>query len=360
MKLKNDNLFFIGFLLLQISSTFLTVDTVSEYTKYIKLFSIIIFIFCSIEKIINTRIKSKYLFIYIFMILLGIVSCIITNDYFLLSLVLALVCSINIEFSKIIKYDFIIKIIIFLSLVILSYVGLTNERVFYRDMTIRYTFGFVHPNTFALYVMVIYFEYFYLYLEKNNKNPVIKRLIIGLILILFIDRFVDSRSAEICIIIFNVTLLFTKYFYRIFDSLFIKNMYYVLLIISLLSTFLFINNNEFVNNLNSVLSNRILFQSIYYKEYGLTLFGTITQLSYALDNVYMKLIIKYGIICSFVIGYIYNINIRSAFLKKDALILAIFISMLFYGLMENSIFDISMFPFILYFGNTIRVGDENE
>ena len=67
---------------------------------------------------------------------------------------------INLEFKKVVKYDFVIKIFILIFLVSMSFMGLakSNFVVTRNGEFIRDAYGFYHPNTFGMVIMMIFFE----------------------------------------------------------------------------------------------------------------------------------------------------------------------------------------------------------
>ena len=50
----------------------------------------------------------------------------------------------------------------------LSFIGVISANTMYRGMVVRNSYGFYHPNTFAMEISILLFCYFYLRWEKIN------------------------------------------------------------------------------------------------------------------------------------------------------------------------------------------------
>ena len=127
--------------------------------------------------------------------------------------------------------------------------------------------------------------------------------------------------------------------------------------------------------MNTIISNRISSICYFLDNYGINLFGKKLYLvsteksvllsikAYILDNCYFNLLIKYGAIIFLIIFLITRKMFERLYNYKKFSLIIIFLILLVYGLMENSIFKITYTPFLLYFGNVLyskKESDENE
>ena len=150
---------------------------------------------------------------------------------------------------------------------------------------------------------------------------------------------------------------------------------HLIVLLSLLTLFFVIiyrNNNNLGIMINKITSNRIYSINEFYINYGIHLFGNklvlvSTEMSvllntqaYILDNCYANLIIQYGIFVYIMICMFFEKAFKKMYSEKDYSLVLIFILLLIYGVIENSILKISYNIFLLYFSKIIYIEDEGE
>ena len=150
-------LFFIGFFLLQLSIILVNVEFLHAYLNDIKFLSLLILALGSIVKLSKIKIGFKSFLLIVLLSVVGIYSYYKTEDTLFIKFFLVMLCASNIPFEKLVKYDFTIKLILLFSLLSLYFLGFTNSFVVMRGDLIRKSFGFYHPNTFAMYLTLIIF-----------------------------------------------------------------------------------------------------------------------------------------------------------------------------------------------------------
>ena len=141
----NEIFFFIAYTLYSISIT-IQLKFISPYCKKIILYISPIFLMLSVLQKRNYYKRNDIL---ISLILVGLlcISYFRLNNSGILFLVLFIVLSKNINFRKLVKYDFIMKIIISLIVISLYFLGVFNDGEFTRtNGLIRNALGFEHPN----------------------------------------------------------------------------------------------------------------------------------------------------------------------------------------------------------------------
>ena len=133
MKIKIDNLFFIGLFLLELSAIFVNVIFIQEHLDKIKLASIFLLSICSFIKIFTLRTNYKsWIFLYL-LIIIGFLSYFVTSKFQILELILIIIASLNIDFDNIVRKKFKISLILFATLVFLYFIGATNGMTIYRE-----------------------------------------------------------------------------------------------------------------------------------------------------------------------------------------------------------------------------------
>lgn len=363
MKRNIGNIFFLlGFFLLQLSIVFVNVEFLHSYLNEIKFLSLLILAIGSIIKLGKMKIGLKSFLIIVLLSVVGVYSYFKTDDTLFIKFFLVMLCASNIPFEKLVKYDLSIKLFLLFSLVFLYYLGFTNSFVVMRGDLIRKSFGFYHPNTFAMYLTLIYFEY--IYLKRSNIR--LGHVLLGFLIVFIILKFSDSRTAVLCLLLFILFLVGKKMLKGIMKSricfVFIKNFFLIGTIVTILLTTMYLNHDLFARKLNELFSYRLYLQGIYLSEYDIHFLGnSITYIS-TLDSAYLKLLLNFGVAVSLLIDYIYRNIIKKAYQNKDYMMCVIFIIFMVYGFMENLMFDISYNIFWLFFVSLLfrRGKDERE
>lgn len=280
-----------------------------------------------------------------------------THDNFFIQLSLFTIASLKLDFKKIIKVDLIYKILILIFVVLCYYTGNVINTVFIRNNVVRYSFGFTNPNSFSFVMMFIYFEIIYLKNYQINKKNFIKVILMTFIL-MYIFSFSESRSCEITVLIFLV--LYTLYLVfkktpKIKNSLnfFSNNTGFIIFsIFTLLSLYLCYHLNlENVKALDKTLSGRITIPNYYLSMYNINLFGRKIVYVESIDNSYIRVLLNYGLFGWLLFSYIFNSIMRKC--KNELYLKFIFLSLLFYGLMEWFLIRPGINVFLLYFSSTI-------
>lgn len=373
-KIKNI-LFYMAYFLMIFLSMFSRVPIIEENYKIIESISLGLLVFTSILQI--HKLKSNELMIMILIMLLALISYIFSDDSIVLKLFLVIYSSKTLDFNDFIKKDLYVKLIFFIIVIILHFNGLTTDYIMYRsDGTMRSSMGFSHPNIFGLYIFMFCMELVYL---KRNKLKLYDYVMI-ICLLLVIYNYSDSRASIISLVLL-ITLLLTKNFLikyvfsRKVIKFFVQNSFLIFTIITYIATILYSNNYEIGKIMNTITSNRISSICYFLDNYGINLFGKKLYLvsteksvllsikAYILDNCYFNLLIKYGAIIFLIIFLITRKMFERLYNYKKFSLIIIFLILLVYGLMENSIFKITYTPFLLYFGNVLyskKESDENE
>lgn len=353
-------LFFIGLLLFEISNFFSNVVFIASYLKIIKFisFGIFIFSFFTLNKS-KIHINVKNFFMILILMLLCFISYYKTASTMFIEILLISLNVINLEFKKVVKYDLFIKIFILIFLVSMSFMGLakSNFVVTRNGEFIRDAYGFYHPNTFGMVIMMIFFEY--LYLQKDKIG--FKQYLIGALSVITIKLTSDTRTAIYCIIalllfIPIVKKISTKKYFEVIS----KNLYIFLLITSLVLTSLYLNNPIMMKNINIFFSDRLKYQSYYLNLYNVNLFGNNIEYVMTLDNGFMKILLNYGLVIVLFFDSIFRFNIKKSLRNNDYKLCLIFLILILFSLAESSIFYIYNNIFLIYcFNNVIKKVGEN-
>lgn len=362
-------IFYIAYSMLLFSVMFSNVNYINKFVNTIENIGLVILIFNIFIQDIKYK-KSSILIILLFSIPI-LISSYICNERVILKLFILIIASKNIDFKKFIKYDFIVRIVFLLSVLFLYKMGMTTIIETYRsDGTFRNSMGFIHPNTFGTIIFVLCCEITYLYQKKKN----ILYYIIMLLLSIMIERVADSRTSQIGIVllmIFNFVNDFVNSNLKYKMYTVIKYIPLILIILTFISSFAYGNGNEIAIQMDKLLSKRIYYSYSFIEQYDIKFFGTQVDFIYnnfdqskelwVLDNGFLLLMIRYGIIVffMFVLSLYFIIN-KLLQEKNNSKLIIIFAIYFVISFIETSIFKIQYNPFLLYCTLLIYKKDEKE
>lgn len=358
----NELIFFCAYVFTMFYYMFSNVLIVQDYRKYIIAFTYGLLFF---NIIIQSRKYSyKSIFIIAIILIISIISWRKSKDNRVMVMILFLFSMKNIEFDKVIKVDLKFKLFFIIAIVLLYKLGYTDSYYMVRDNgMIRSSMGFSHPNVFGLYVFGCICDYVYLCYRKSKR---INYLLLIIVYIL-VSRSADSRTAQMGII---SIILFYNIFKR-FDfnkKIFIKLLPWLFLILGTISYTVgstYDRNNMVLRKVNNLFSTRISLMNDFLDEYEVTLFGnqldivgTRDALKYhiktkALDNAFVKILLMYGLLVYILYAIIFYVIIYFCIKKGNNILLLLTFIFLFYGLMENALYQINHNIFILYFSNIL-------
>lgn len=348
-------LFYIAYFFILLSDMFVKVKSISNFLSYFDYFSILILIFVFIMQ--SKKYSYKSLIFTVFLIGISIWSSIISKDKTILKLVLLLINFKDIDFDKFIKKDFIFKSILIIAVIILYYLGMTNNVMVYREGIFRNAFGFSHPNLFAAYLMILCFDLFYINRNKSFKIPIIFSILISF----FIYKYVDSRTTLI-IILLAIFLIVTRKIIiekvcnnKIISFIF-KNLFLIFLIVSIFSAYKYDASNEMWSAVNKIFSGRLRLNYYFLSNYNINLFGNnvITNEYLILDNSYINVLLRFGISTLFFLDLLFRRAVSKSIEDKNSVLLIIFILLFIYGVSESYLYKVSRNAFLLYFSTVLN------
>lgn len=367
----NVFLFYVAYFLFTISILMSTVSFIEPYCRLLNISSMILI------SIVFVFQSEKYTFkefsLILLLLLLSLFSYYITNNILLLNIALFLVASKNIELKEFIKKDFKIRLMIYLIIILLYFLGLTKSVIILRnDGTIRNAFGFVHPNHFAYHFMILMFEYTFL----RDKTLKFIQWVIILLFSLLIDIISDSRTVFLIILIYYISNLFINK--NLFNKKIIKsvnkNIFLLMFLLSFTLELLYINNTSIGLLLNDLTSQRIKYIDLFLMKYGVLPFGQpllyVSSVNAAiyksrimiLDNLYFRLLINYGYIYFILILCSSKLLIKRLYdnFEKNKKVIIIFVMLFAFGLMEFRFLEIESNPFLLFFSVLIFDDRKND
>lgn len=346
-----DILCFLGMLFIQITYTADNIPYLLPYFQPIKFIGIIFLFTTFLLGYNELKIKKKDA-----ILLFGLFSILIFiflkfSKLFVLELFAMILVAMTYKFDDLVKKDLIIKILLIGFIVANNLLGKTvglHEKIT-RGTKVRNSFGFFHPNTFAMYSIMALIDY--IYLKRNNINFINAIITLGLsILVLY---FTDSRSSFGLFIIAYLGIIYSSKFNKSnrknkFVEFIVKNMYVILLIFTLGISYLYTMGNSMAMKFDQLLTTRVQIQAKYLETYSINLFGNQIEFFKTLDNGFLRNILNYGLVLTIIFVIIYIFNIKRS-IKDGDKIHIIFLSLMIFSLSESSMFFVAYNIFWIYY-----------
>lgn len=359
-----EYLFIIGIFLIEFATYTRNVINVSQYSKNLINIAIFVLMICAVLTLITIKANIKKWILCIVSVAIAIFSFIKTDDSLLLQLALLIIASLRVDFKSIVKKDLVVKAIILIFILFAYSNNLVETLYFARSGKIRYSFGFNHPNTFGFFIMSAFFEY--VYLKKENINKIAFILLTGIVLYLL--NLAGSRSSQITIMMFVVLFIAQvisskrnnkKSKRNIINTNSVALTFIILTVGSLYITKQYELSSYLAEQIDNFFSGRILLQMVFLQNYDINIVGNNVNYFATLDNVYIRILINFGILAWFFFGFIYCKGISKGNKVKNKTIVNIIFVLLIYGLMEWYIIRPALNIFLIYFSALEERENEN-
>lgn len=234
--------------------------------------------------------------------------------------------------AKFVDYDYFANVSLivigftFVIVLFMFFIGIfppeNNAVLVSQTGTLRYSLGFMHPNTLGIFAFS-FCSFLVLSADKSNFKL---RYLLALIIFIIISYISASRGLEVSGIILIILLIIGKI--NFLKNCILKLSYLVPLMCAFLALYIPINydsGNALYYSLNNNLSGRLYLQNFILKLYNFKIFGQQTPLIGSstglwLDNAYLKIIVSNGILIAFIFIVLFMYAcIRSVKLNKYVL-----------------------------------------
>ncbi len=266
-------------------------------------------------------------------------------------------CARNIEFKKIAIFTIAIDILVFGFVILSAYFGIIDNYVFAVEIgRIRYSLGF----RYVLYPQVLLFNITALtiYINKNNISWLMIIFLAMLNYLVFSQTNARLAFYMACLLILGIVVL--KLSPKILEHhlgicRFMTLSYFISCAVSFIATLCYNPSSKFFSNLNSILGSRLSMGQASLIEHGISLFGKdilwvgmglteygerIMQYTGYVDNLYIMMLQKYGIVLFLMYLIIQTLGVVTAFRKGDYLLLVILTILAFYNMIDNLAFHL--------------------
>lgn len=241
------------------------------------------------------------------------------------------------------------RLCLFLTVIILSYLGFAKDVVSYYENSIRHSLGFTNPNALAMQSLIISFEFILLYYNKK-----IRVLLIVFFFSYIVDFYSGSRTTSFILLIVMILLLVYKCKPQFFENYFVKKIiihsYLLFFLITFIVTVFFFYGNHFALQLDSIMSFRLTNISYYLKLLTINLFGNdLSVYERTLDSSYGFIILGLGIIPTLLYGFLFNRLFKCFYNEFNYLCIIFMFCFMIYGLSERLWLNIDYNLFMIFF-----------
>lgn len=283
----------------------------------IRVVSISVIIILLGNYLFTEKVKLKELLLIFLYILLILFIEIKLKNVELLVCVVFMICTRKTDFISLVKLDFVLKIFNVLNIFILCKMGFLSNISGYYNGNYKNSFGFMHPNTFGTLWLAILIEFLFLKYEKLKIQDYLFCGILWFICMIL----TNSRTSGYSFLFVFILIIVFKTFPKLIKVKLIKIIFTlspaIFAYVSIWITVGFLEKNKLVSNiLNPLLSGRPYYQALYWKSFGVKLFGQRLPDGYVLDNAYINCIIVYGILFFIILMYFYIAKMYK-FLKEE-------------------------------------------
>lgn len=355
-------IFHIGYALIIISTLTTNIPTIKLLSPYIGLISIVILAIGVSSWVWGSK-NNAELILYITLLLVSGLSYYYGKTAVPLKLCLLCFGVYHYNFRRCVEVQFWVQLSCTIIVILLSLIGITQTSTITRADSIRYDFGFGHPNIFGMVVSMLLIERFYL---DYHKKPIRKWLNIctAISFCIFNYLLVDSRASLILLVGATFVYALPPYYLTAIAThktirKTLCNTFLILAIITIILTITIGLKWQIGYSMNATLSGRLSLYNSYLQKYTPTLFGIdlsdmIENKHQALDNIYLAALLRYGAILFIFYIMLSKCCLSTMYRKKNIFSVVIFTILLLYGIMETLAINPGYNIFILLFSNGLQ------
>lgn len=319
-------------------------------------------------KIILYDSHKKRLFIIVTLLIVAVVSWRFSTSNLILVMLSFIVAAQDVPFKQIIRCYFYVTLILLLSVVCFSLLGIIKDLIFVvQGRAVRYSLGIVYPTDLAAHVLYLILAHAYLNYRSLDWRYYGFYIFIAFIL----KEITDARLSVLCIVLTVPILMIARAAEGNYHSIthFLLCSYWSLIPImaftSFAGTFFFDNTNHLYYKIDHTLSGRLSYGSMAIHQYPVTLFGQKVVENglggskglavfhnanigyFYIDSSYLRLVMIYGIIATIVVLAIMVTTSLKGIFAHDYALTAIILVVTLSCFVEQHLLELSYNPFLL-------------
>jgi len=289
-------------------------------SKSITFFIIASFMCILLIKTLSKRFSKKQNIIYYSILAICFFSSIVSRDYNIVLSYLLVICIKDIDLKNVLKTILSINIVMLL----IHICGYVLNLIFeFKDVVVYYTdegsvihnFLVGHLNHFAILLFWTYAIYMYLKFENINYKDYIFGVILGIIAYVF----PQSKTIAIATGVFICLIIALKLNKEKINQLIRIGSKYLFIIFTISTIIVIVpyryldeRITDVIDQIDVILSGRILYPHAVYKKHGFTMIGEFVDYKeiqewggpFIMDNLYGKILFNYGYFYSILLTYL--------------------------------------------------------
>lgn len=274
---------------------------------------------------------------YIILMFFSLVNAYFCGEYVLFKLMLFAGSMKTIGFKHLIKFDMKLRATLIILVSVLCTIGIAPDDVHMDEGIMRRSMGFTNPNALGIAVFGLICDILYTYDFKMN----FKITAVVSAITIWMYTIARCRTASYAIIVLILVALLYNWIPQFFESKFFKavcySMPFILSILTLIATWLYMKNEELGRLLNKLLSNRIDSIAGHVEEFDVTFLGQpIGDIIHrTLDNTFAFVLYGLGI-GVFVLFFVFYVRtVKNNFKYNNIHLVIIMLAFMCYGLSEH-------------------------
>ncbi len=283
----------------------------------------------------------------------------LANYNTLLSTWIFVIASKNIDLKKITGIAYYVQLIMVIFVLVLFFNGYVDESAIYRGTILRHSLGFTHPNQLGIRIFLIFICRCFHRKDRLNILDAIVTFIAAIVL----NVVTNSQTSVYCMIILSIIICAYELATRMRLNMNVWSNFFIVLAVAsnFASVFLSITDvrrNSLFKRVDDYMSHRFSQCHRTIGFYGINLFGQDIKLTvkknitgviyhFWLDNAYVALILRYGVIVFFIFSTLYICTLIYLKRTQQFLLIAIMGLYAIYGIMENNFFSMAQNLFLL-------------
>jgi hypothetical protein len=273
----------------------------------------------------------------------------------------------------VVKIDLILRVFIIALAALLSTTGVIDNYTMLRSASgkVRYSLGFVHPNTFATNLLCVYTSVIYLFRARRTWKDLLWKLGLASVLIALCITVSDSRTSAVVITAMAVMLiasrngqggLFKNRWVRLICCWSVVAFTLFMVYVTVVPSF-----GGVMGGLNKLITGRFINNRDVYEVYKFSLLGQDMSAlvstreaaetgakALVLDCSYLRLGMQYGILVLVLWNALHVAALKKLFRMRNYTAILLIFGWLLYGLVESSAISIFYNVPLLFLGYVFK------
>ncbi len=296
-----------------------------------------------------------------------ITATVLSGQRQMMSVWMFIVAARNVDVHKVICTAYKILLIMIPMIMLMCLLGIIDNVIVMRGSVRRFALGFSHPNQLGLRVFQLMACYCYVHKDKLDKLNYIYFLLV----VLFLKRIPNSKTAYIATVVLLLMLVLYRFikdqkaeYIRTYENGILTGAF-LLNFFSVVFSYIDVNRNFILARINSWMSSRFSVCHKVWSLYGVSFFGQRIYVTESerelvgiknklwLDNSYVSLLLRYGILMFLIFSIGYLCLIKSMLIKREYVLAIILFLYAVYGLMETGWYMITHNIFLIAFSTLL-------